>query len=50
LRGNLIVVVVVVQQTLHPYAALSGLNEDKQNAKVRSKIFWVEVITSANSE
>jgi hypothetical protein len=45
LRGNLTLVVVVVQQTLHPYAALSGLNEDKQNAKVRSEIFSVEVIT-----
>jgi hypothetical protein len=50
LKGNLILVVVVVQQTLHRYAALSGLNEDKQNAKVRSEIFLVEVITRIDSE
>jgi hypothetical protein len=42
--------VVVVQQILHPYAALSGLNKDKQNAKVRSEIFWVEVITRTDSD
>jgi hypothetical protein len=50
LRGNLIIVVVVVQQILHPYAALSGLNENEQNAKVRSEIFLVEVITRTDSE
>jgi hypothetical protein len=33
LKGNLILVVVVVQQTLHRYAALSGLNEDKQKCQ-----------------